>query len=165
MTLHDLLLGEPLEIGPAQLARERKRRGKDGAAVVRISFDDFALPCGVEQIGESRRGILGLDQIGVVANWAERGECRRVHAIRADLFERQVLSRVLRQERRQQGLAPPTDKIVGVRAAHNVHFMDADLSSLPMRWNTRSAPDRFRRTLIPGYLASNALLRFSATGI
>src|SRR5262249_62089992 len=100
--LHALLRGEPLEIGPAQLARERKRRGKDGAAVVRISFDDFALPCGVEQIGESRRGIVGLDPIGGVANWAERGECRRVHGIGADLFWRGVLSGVLRQETRQQ---------------------------------------------------------------
>jgi hypothetical protein len=38
-------------------------------------------------------------------------------------------------------------------------------SSFPMRWNTRSAPDRFTRTLIPGYLASNALLSPSASGI
>jgi hypothetical protein len=53
----------------------------------------------------------------------------------------------------------------GVRAAHDVHFMDADLFFLPMRWNTRSAPDRLTRTLIPGYLASNALLSPSATGI
>ncbi len=35
--------------------------------------------------------------------------------------------RVLRQERRQQALAAPTDKMSGVRAAHDVHFMDADL--------------------------------------
>jgi hypothetical protein len=120
--------GRASEIGPAQIARERKCRGEDGAAIVRISFDDFTLPFGVEQIGESRRGILGLDQIGVVANWAERGECRRVHAIRTDLFGRQVLGRVLRQERRKQALAPPTDKMSSVRATHDVHFMDADVS-------------------------------------
>src|SRR5262249_33933455 len=89
--LHDLLRGEPLEIRPAQIPRERKCRGEDGAAIVRISFDDFALPSGIEQIGESRRRLLGLDQISVVANWAERGECRRVHAVRIDLFRRQVL--------------------------------------------------------------------------
>src|SRR5262245_49334966 len=40
---------------------------------------------------------------------------------------RQVLSRVLQQERRKQVLAPPTDKMSSVRAAHNLHFMDADL--------------------------------------
>jgi hypothetical protein len=68
------VLGEPLEIGPAQLPRERKCRSEDGPAIVRISFDDFALPSRIEQIGESRRRVLGLDQIGVVTNWAERGE-------------------------------------------------------------------------------------------
>src|SRR5262249_47807947 len=113
--------------GPTQIARERKCRGEDGATIVRISFDDFALPSGVEQIGESRRRLLGLDQIGVVANWAERGEYRRVHAIGTDLFGRQVLGRVLRQERRKQVLAPPTDEMSGVRATHDVHFMDTDL--------------------------------------
>src|SRR5262249_59595377 len=71
--------------------------------------------------------ILGLDQIGVVANWAERSERGRVHAIRTDLFGRQVLGRILRQETRKQVLAPPTDKMSGIRAAHDVHFMDADL--------------------------------------
>src|SRR5262249_33241212 len=141
-----------------------KRRGKDGSAVVRISFDDFALPCGVEQIGESRRRILGLDQIGVVANWTERGECRRVHAIRTDLFGRQVPGRVLRQERRKQALAPPSDKMSGVRTHTTSTSWMLISSSLPMRWNTRSAPDRFTRTLIPGYLASNALLSPSASG-
>src|SRR3569833_1676492 len=37
-------------------------------------------------------------------------------------------------------------------------------NSWPMRWNTRSAPDRSTRTATPGYLASNDLAIFSASG-
>src|SRR6478609_9432327 len=36
--------------------------------------------------------------------------------------------------------------------------------SCPMRWNTRSAPERSTRTAMPGYFASKALPTFSATG-
>src|SRR3569833_3901250 len=36
--------------------------------------------------------------------------------------------------------------------------------SWPMRWNTRSAPDRSTRTAMPGYFASNDLPIFSASG-
>src|SRR6185312_8046770 len=36
--------------------------------------------------------------------------------------------------------------------------------SWPMRWNTRSAPERSTRTATPGYLASNDLAIFSASG-
>src|ERR1700736_5707109 len=35
--------------------------------------------------------------------------------------------------------------------------------SWPMRWNTRSAPERSTRTAIPGYFASNDFAIFSAT--
>ncbi len=35
--------------------------------------------------------------------------------------------------------------------------------SWPMRWNTRSAPVRSTRTVMPGYFASNALPIFSAS--
>src|SRR3984893_5895029 len=165
LQLHDLLLGEPLEIGPAQIARKRKCCGKDGAAIVRISLDDFALPSEVEQIGKTRRCILGLDQVGVVADGAERGECRRVHAIRTDLFGRQVPGRVLRQERRKPTLRRQRTKCpASVLHTTSTSWIRIS-SSLPMRWNTRSAPDRFTRTLIPGYLASSALLSPSATGI
>ena len=36
--------------------------------------------------------------------------------------------------------------------------------SWPIRWNTRSAPLRSTRTLMPEYFASNALAIFSASG-
>src|ERR1035438_188925 len=36
--------------------------------------------------------------------------------------------------------------------------------SWPMRWNTRSAPERSTRAAIPGNLASNAFAIFSASG-
>src|ERR1700733_9661963 len=36
--------------------------------------------------------------------------------------------------------------------------------SLPMRWNTRSAPVRSTRTAMPGYFVSNALATRSAAG-
>src|SRR5215831_8031298 len=36
--------------------------------------------------------------------------------------------------------------------------------SWPMRWNTRSAPERSTRTATPGNFASNALPTFSASG-
>src|SRR5258708_23852424 len=36
--------------------------------------------------------------------------------------------------------------------------------SCPMRWNTRSAPERSTRVAMPGYFASNAFATFSASG-
>src|SRR6266567_7575206 len=36
--------------------------------------------------------------------------------------------------------------------------------SCPMRWNTRSAPERSTRVAIPGYFVSNAFAIFSASG-
>jgi hypothetical protein len=37
-------------------------------------------------------------------------------------------------------------------------------ASCPIRWNTRSAPERSTRTAMPGYFASNALPTFSDSG-
>ena len=66
--LHDLLLRELLEIVPAEVARDLEGRGHDGAAVARMRLDDLAGPFRIEQVGEALRRLLGLHQIGVVAD-------------------------------------------------------------------------------------------------
>src|SRR5256885_9902329 len=46
--LHDLLLRQFLEIGPAERVHHRKRRGEDRAAIRRVTFDELAAPSRVE---------------------------------------------------------------------------------------------------------------------
>src|SRR5271166_4547485 len=55
--LRDVLLGELLEIGPAEIARYLERCGENRAAVVGASLDDPALPFWIEQVGEALRRI------------------------------------------------------------------------------------------------------------
>src|SRR5262249_9819144 len=70
---------------------------------------------------------------------------------------RQVLSRVLRQERRKQALAPPTDKMSGVRTAHDVHFMDADLFFFADALEHALRPRSFHANLNSGILSFERL--------
>src|SRR5207253_1512297 len=74
LDLADLLLCELLEIGPSEIARDLKGRGKDRAAIVRTALDDLALPARVEQVGKTARRFLRLDQIRVVADRAQQRE-------------------------------------------------------------------------------------------
>ena len=69
--LHDLLLGELLEVVPAEIARHLEGRAHDVAAVARMRLDHLAGPFRIEQVGKALRRILGLHQIGVVADHAQ----------------------------------------------------------------------------------------------
>ena len=69
--LHDALLGELLEILPAEIARDLVGRGHDRAAVARMRLDDLARPFRIEQVGEALRRLFALHQVGVVGDDAE----------------------------------------------------------------------------------------------
>ena len=56
--LHDPLLGELLEILPAEVARHLVGRGQDRAAVAGMRLDDLAGPFRIEQVGVALRRLL-----------------------------------------------------------------------------------------------------------
>src|SRR5208282_5234668 len=114
-----------LEIRPAEISRSLECRGQNRAAIVRAALDDFALPLGIQQVGETLWCILGPDQIGVVADGAKRGEHGCVHSIGIDLLGREVLCYILRYVGRQQSVALPVYKMPGVGAADDIDFKDA----------------------------------------
>ena len=71
LDLQHLLLGELLEIVPAQLARDLVRRRHDGAGVAGMALDHLARVLGIEQVDEALGRVLGLHQAGVVGDGAE----------------------------------------------------------------------------------------------
>jgi hypothetical protein len=105
--LHHSLLRQLLEERPAEFAHECERRGENRAAIARMRFDDPALPFGIEQIGKAARRVLGLDQISVVPEAAERRAHGRVHAVRVHAVCRIMLRHILGEERRKPAAALP----------------------------------------------------------
>ena len=64
--LHDLLLAELFQIVPADVAADLEGHRHDRAAIAGMRLDDLAFPFRVEQVGETFRRVLGLDELGVV---------------------------------------------------------------------------------------------------
>src|SRR5229473_4244416 len=124
--LDHVLPGELLEIRPAEIARDLKRRSEGRAAIDRVTLDDLALPPRIEQVGEALGRILWLDQIGVVADGAEHGEHGCVHAVHIDLLGRQVPGYVLWHVGRKQAVALPMDEMCCVSAADDIDLMEPD---------------------------------------
>jgi len=62
------LLGELLEIAPAEIALHLIGRGHDGAAIAGMGFHDLALPLGIEQIGKAFWRFFGFYEVGVVGD-------------------------------------------------------------------------------------------------
>src|SRR5713101_7822118 len=70
--LHDMLLSELLEIGPAEIPAGLERGGDDAAAVARMRLDDLAAPFRIEQVGKALGRVLGLDQARIVGDRHQR---------------------------------------------------------------------------------------------
>src|SRR5882672_1205427 len=123
--LHHALLGELLEIAPADIAHDLKRRRHDGAAVAGMSLDDLAGPLGIEQIGEALRRLGRLHEIGVVADDAQPGAEGRELSVRVLVLGRKMPRDVLGNVRCQQAVALPHYEMGGVRRIDHVDRMDA----------------------------------------
>ncbi len=129
--LHHILLGELLEILPAEVARHLVGRRHDGAAVAGMGLDQLALPFRIEQVGKAFRRVLRLHQIGVVGDDAQADAEARIHAVGVPVLRRIVLGDVLGHEGREQPVALPDDQMGRIRGVHHVDRVDVAAVFLP----------------------------------
>src|SRR5262245_5239202 len=122
--LHDLLLAQLLEVGPADVARYLVGRGHDGAAVTGMRLHDLARPLRIEQIGEALGRLVGFDQFGVVADHAQPNAPAGEQAVRIDLFGGIVARDILGHVGGQDALTLPDDKVRRIRTVDDVDGMD-----------------------------------------
>src|SRR3954447_12024330 len=99
--LHYLLLSELLQIIPAEIAADLIGHRHDRAAIAGMRLDDLAFPFRVEQIGETFRRVLGLDELRVVLDRRQREPVGRVKPIRIA-----IVGRVFRDIGRDVGSEP-----------------------------------------------------------
>ncbi len=125
LDLHHALLGELLEILPAQRPHEVERGREDGAAVGRVRLDDAHPPLRQQQVGIAARGVLRLHLAGVVGDHAEVGAHGGEEAVRVALLLRPVLRHVGRHIRREPAAALPVHEARDVRAFQHVGVVDA----------------------------------------
>ena len=85
-----------------------------------MALDEPASPFGIEQVGEAPRGVLAVDQVGVVTDDAERGAHARVHSVRIEGVGWKVPCGVLRHVRREPAAALPGDEVCRVGAQHDI---------------------------------------------
>src|SRR5262249_2382728 len=105
------LLGELLEITPAELARGLEGRVHDRAAIGRMRLDQLARPFRIEQIGKALRRLLLLHQAGVVGDRRDQDPRRDVQAIRVVVLPREMLRDLLREIGCQPAVALPHDAV------------------------------------------------------
>ena len=123
--MHDALLGEPLEVFPAEIARHLLGCGHDGAAVARMGLDHLAHPFRIEQVAEALRRVLSLDQARIVADDDEpHPECRE-HPVRILVLILVELGDILRHERLEDAVALPDDEVRRIRGIDGVDRIDA----------------------------------------
>ena len=129
--LHHLLLGELLQILPAELAGDLERRGHDGAAVAGMRLHHLAGPFRIEQVGEALRRLGRLQHVGVVAETAEPGAEGRELAVRIAVVLRPELGDVLGHVGQEDAVALPDDEVRGVGRLHDVDRVDLARVFLP----------------------------------
>ena len=122
--LHDLLLGELLEILPAEHLRRLVRRIHDRAAICRVRLHHLAGPLRVEQVGEAFRRVFFLHQIGVVADWRHQHARHDLEAFRIVVGLRVILHHLFRQIRHDHSIALPVDDVREIGRVGDVHRKD-----------------------------------------
>ena len=124
LDLHHLLLGELLEVAPAQFARDLVGGRHDGAGVAGMALHQLAGVLGIEQVVEALGRVLGLHQADVVGHGREVRALVDEGAVGIAHLGRDVLGDVDRHVRLQPALALPGDEVRGVGAVHHVAALD-----------------------------------------
>ena len=124
LDLQHLLLGELLEVRPAELARELLRRRHDRAGISGMALHQLARIFRIEQVHEAPRCIRGGDHLAVVGDGAEMGALVAERTVGIDHLGRHVARHVLRDERRQPALALPDDEVRGIGTVGDIDAID-----------------------------------------
>ena len=90
----------------------------------RMRLDDLARPFRIEQVGEALRRVLGLHQIGVVAERGEPYARQCESAVRVAMLGREMLRDLLRHIGREPAVALPDDEMRRVRGVDDVGGVD-----------------------------------------
>src|SRR6266545_959764 len=109
--LHDALLGELLEVFPAELARGLERRVHDGAAIGGMGLDHLARPFRIEQIGEAFWRLLRLHQPRIVAERGDQNARRHMQGVRIVIGLVEMLGDLFGQVGREPAVALPDDAV------------------------------------------------------
>ena len=127
-----------------------------------MRLDDLALPFRVEQIGETFRRVLGLDELGVVLDRRQGEPVGRVRT-RPGRAGRPGISRhrPARRRRASPAFFQSNSAVMSEHSTTSAAWMLL-LRSCAMRCTMRSQPLRSTCTSMPGCAASNALAIFSA---
>ena len=120
----DLLLGELLEIVPADVAGDLVCGGEDRPAVARMRLDDLSHPLRIEEVLVAFRSVLLLHQLRVVADDAQPGAPGREEAVRILLVLRVVERDVLGDVGREHPFALPDYEVGRVGAVHHVDLVE-----------------------------------------
>ena len=123
--LQHVLLGELLEITPAEIACRLEGRRQNGAAVARMRLDDLVLPLRQQQIGEALRRFFLFHQASVVGDDAQEDAEAGIHAVRILVLGRIELGDVFRHVRREKALLLPIGEMRSIRGIDDVDGMDA----------------------------------------
>ena len=114
LNLHHSLLGEFLEIPPAELAHNLERSRHDGAAVGGMRLNHLPRPLWVKQVREALGCLLRLYQCRVIAERGQPHACRNKKAVRVVIFLRIVARDLLRQIRNEPAVSLPHDAMGSV---------------------------------------------------
>ncbi len=144
------LLGELLEIVPAQRLGDGVDAGQRRAAIAGVRLGELALPLRVEQVLVALRHLVGRDDVGVVAHHVERGAPGGVVAVGV-LALRGIVLHVGGHVLGEQVLLLPEHEVRCIRAEliTSTLLMPESCSWL-VRWNTRSEPERSTSSSIFG---------------
>ena len=124
LQLHHALLGELLEILPAEVARDLEGRVHDGARVGGMALDHLARPFRVEQVLEALRYVLFLHQLRVVGDRRDQDARHDAHPVRIVVGLVVMLGDLLRQVGREPAAPLPDDAVRRIRGVGEVDVVN-----------------------------------------